>query len=298
VSIVNWLIIMTNRGTTMNTLSVLAISISALFFSGSFISANAHDHSSAKQELKTQQLVLDQANGLASFDVSVGRGSLNIIGDDSATSITVDAVIGTDTGKDYEFTLTREDGKAILLVKTDASVDLTVRMPKNLALSVSDGSGDMVITNIANDVDVSDGSGSIEISNVSGSLNVSDGSGDILIKSIGSDVKVSDGSGSIMIDSSDGSVGISDGSGDIDTMHISGSVEVSDGSGSTNINDVGGSVSINDGSGDIYVKGVGGVVTISDGSGSITIDDAGALTIEGNGSGDINTSNIRGKISL
>jgi len=290
----------------MNTLSVLAISISALFFSGSFISANAHDHSSAKQELKTQQLVLDQANGLASFDVSVGRGSLNIIGDDSATSITVDAVIGTDTGKDYEFTLTREDGKAILLVKTDgglfsnshASVDLTVRMPKNLALSVSDGSGDMVITNIANDVDVSDGSGSIEISNVSGSLNVSDGSGDILIKSIGSDVKVSDGSGSIMIDSSDGSVGISDGSGDIDTMHISGSVEVSDGSGSTNINDVGGSVSINDGSGDIYVKGVGGVVTISDGSGSITIDDAGALTIEGNGSGDINTSNIRGKISL
>jgi len=292
----------------MKKLSMLAMAMSTVLLSGCILKVNAHDHQhSASGLTETQhQLVLDNANQLSYFDISAGRGNLEIVGDDSVTSITVDAIIGSEDGKDYEFTLKKSGDGAKLLAKSDggmfsnshAYLHLTVRVPSSLKLNVSDGSGDMSINNFANDVEISDGSGLIRVDNVIGKLDISDGSGNIALVNAGSDVSISDGSGNITLAKVSGNVRISDGSGNIIAEHVSGNVQVSDGSGHTRVEDVTGDVRIEDGSGDINVNRVSGVVTITDGSGNINVDDAGSLIIEAAGSGGVNTNNIHGKMSL
>lgn len=284
----------------------LAVAVSSLLLNGCVIAVGAHEYSHKDLNESKQQLKLDDAKSLKGLDVHAGRGSLKIVGDNTVSSITVDAVIGSENGKDYEFFLERSGSTAQLIAKTDgrmfdnshAYLDLVVRVPSHLNLDVNDGSGDMNITNIAGDLSVNDGSGSMHISKIGGELDVNDGSGDIEVKNIAKDVSINDGSGSIDLTKAGGSLTINDGSGDIEAFHVSGNVKISDGSGSVHVDDVTGDVRVDDGSGDIDVNRISGHVSISDGSGSINVADAGSLTIKEAGSGGVNTSNIRGKISM
>jgi len=290
----------------MKKLSLVAATVSALFLSGCVISVGAHEHDRGDLNETKQQLTLSGANQLKSFDVTAGRGSLKIQGDDSVSQITVDAVIGSENGKDYEFTLEKHGNTAVLVAKTDGGIfknshaylDLVVRVPTSMNLEVSDGSGSIMIDNIAGDVSVNDGSGSMYISRVGGALDINDGSGDIEVKNVSKSVKINDGSGNIDLTKVSGSLKVNDGSGNVDAFHISGDVRVSDGSGNVTVGDVTGNVRVDDGSGNIDVNRVSGKVTISDGSGNINVSDAGSLYINEAGSGSVNTNNIRGKVSM
>lgn len=290
----------------MRKLSLVAAVVSSLLLSGCVISVGAHAYNDSDLKETKQQLILDNADELKNFEVMAGRGNLTIKGDNTVSVITVDAVIGSENGKDYEFSLTKRGNTAVLIAKTDgglfenshAYLDLVIRVPHRMNLDVSDGSGDIMVDNFVGNVSVNDGSGGMHVSRVGGTLDINDDSGDIEVKNVSESVTINDGSGNIDVTKVGGSVGINDGSGNIEAFNISGDVRVSDGSGNIHIEDVTGNVRIDDGSGNIDISRVSAMVTISNGSGNINVNEAGSLVINEAGSGHVTTDNIRGKVSM
>lgn len=142
-----------------------------------------------------------------------------------------------------------------------AVINLTVRMPKNISLDISDGSGYIAIQNMDNDIFISDGSGEITAEKINGHLDISDGSGSVELRKIVGNVQVKDGSGSVNIRDVEGDVEIDDGSGEIVVRLIDGNVVVDDGSGSIRIDRVTQDVAIiNEGSGGCSISNVDGRV--------------------------------------
>ena len=128
----------------------------------------------------------------------------------------------------------------------DGAIDLEVRMPSGVALSVDDGSGSTVIQDVRADIHVDDGSGSLEISN-SGAVHVDDGSGSVTIRAASGDVYVNDGSGTIDIAGVAGRVTVDDGSGSITVDDVASDFIVEDdGSGSVSYTNVRGTVQLDD----------------------------------------------------
>lgn len=144
-----------------------------------------------------------------------------------------------------------------------AYIDLHIHVPTSMAIRVDDGSGNVVIRDVAS-VDLEDGSGDIKISGIVGDVTIDDGSGDMDLGSIGGEVWVNDGSGNINIDEVGSVVIDDDGSGNIDIDGVRGSVMVhSDGSGGIWVASVGGDFTVqDDGSGGIRHRDVAGEVKI------------------------------------
>lgn len=146
----------------------------------------------------------------------------------------------------------------------ERALDLTIDVPVNIPLEVSDGSGEIHIKGTAG-VTVSDGSGDLEIRGITGNARVNDGSGNITLSGIGGDVYVDDGSGDIDADNITGNFTIGeDGSGNIHVTGVSGTMRVEDdGSGTINVNRIGGDFVVdNKGSGSIDYETVKGSVNI------------------------------------
>ncbi len=222
-----------------------------------------------------KNLSLD-VTGIDGLEIKCGAGILKVKGTDDLEAIDVKAYIvvkGIDEENFKSFvkdnvtlTLKKEGNRAVLISKVDSSsisslfkkqearIDLEVRMPKELKLSIDDGSGSIRVSDISADVKIEDGSGSIKINNIKGNLKIDDGSGSITAKNI------------------DGHVNIEDSSGEIDVETVKGHVDVDDSSGSIKIRNISGSVTVDDGSGSIYIDGVEQDVVIKDaGSGGIKI---------------------------
>jgi len=144
-----------------------------------------------------------------------------------------------------------------------AYINLHIQVPPGMALRVDDGSGNLVISNVAS-VELEDGSGNIEISRVVGDVSVDDGSGNVDLVGIGGEIWIEDGSGNIDIRDAGSVVVDSDGSGNIEIEEIRGSVMVhSDGSGSIWVTSIGGDFTVHhDGSGGIRHSDVAGEVDI------------------------------------
>ncbi|TMO97707.1 hypothetical protein CWC14_08080 [Pseudoalteromonas sp. S3260] len=240
---------------------------------------------------QTQQLSLP-SNNLEYLAILSGAGSLDIQGSNTATNISVDAIIYTaDIDDEYELTLEKSGTQAKLVAQNKSnngisfysgqspSINLVVTVPSTLNLDINDGSGDIVINEMQSNIDVKDGSGSLSI-NGAKNLNIDDGSGSIYVKNVVGDLALNDGSGSIDIDNVSGNVAIEDGSGGITIKHIKGAVTV------------------DDNSGDMLIEHIGSSVTIEDGSGDIRVNYAKALTITEAGSGDVSIDNISGTVKL
>lgn len=240
---------------------------------------------------QTQQLSLP-SNNLEYLTILSGAGSLDIQGSNTATNISVDAIIYTaDIDDEYELTLEKSGTQAKLVAQNKSnngisfysgqspSINLVVTVPSTLNLDINDGSGDIVINEMQSNIDVKDGSGSLSI-NGAKNLNIDDGSGSIYVKNVVGDLALNDGSGSIDIDNVSGNVAIEDGSGGITIKHIKGAVTV------------------DDNSGDMLIEHIGSSVTIEDGSGDIRVNYAKALTITEAGSGDVSIDNISGTVKL
>jgi len=180
-------------------------------FLASFSSAAASDYE------EIQDLTVD-ANGVETLIINVGAGSLDVAGVEGLDTIEVKATIviadaDDDDGrkiieKNLELTLERDGNSAELKSEFDKSfwgfsssgrVDLEVRAPSTLALSIDDGSGSMDISDFSAEVRIDDGSGSIDVQNV-GALRIDDGSGSIDVRGTTGAVYVNDGSGSLTDD--------------------------------------------------------------------------------------------------
>jgi DUF4097 and DUF4098 domain-containing protein YvlB len=139
-----------------------------------------------------------------------------------------------------------------------ATLDLTVKIPADIPVSVTDTSGDATIE----DVHVT---------------RVTDTSGDLLIRRARSDVEIRDSSGELKVEGATGKVSITDSSGDITIDDAAEVLIRSDSSGNIRIAGITGSVLIeNDSSGDITVSKVGHDVTLlADSSGDVRVTDVG-----------------------
>ena len=164
-----------------------------------------------------------------------------------------------------------------------AYIDLTVRMPVDLALEVDDGSGDADVSNVAS-LRFTSGSGDLKAHHVVGDVVVKVGSGDAIIDDIGSLNVERVGSGDIRA---------SNARGDVKVGHV--------GSGDVNFADVRGGVHIESvGSGDVGVRRAGGDVEIgSIGSGDVTVDSVGGnFIVHSAGSGDLHHRQVTGKVEV
>jgi hypothetical protein len=145
-----------------------------------------------------------------------------------------------------------------------AALDLTVEVPKTLALEVDDRSGDVEIRGVG-PLDVNDNSGEVTIEDVDGRLRVHDGSGELRITNVRGDVTLEDGSGGIHLRTIRGSVAVDrDGSGEFEAEDVTGSVRIeSKGSGSVDVARVGGDFVVDrKGTGSIEFRDVRGRVQI------------------------------------
>jgi DUF4097 and DUF4098 domain-containing protein YvlB len=238
------------------------------------------------------------AAGIESFDADCGSGYLKITGEEGLKQIEVKATIeirGFDK-EDAEFfikdkmtlSLEKRGDTAYLVSKVKSSIfkkpksaliNLDIRIPKNLALDIDDGSGSLEITGIDNDIELEDGSGTIKIKNISGKVKIDDGSGSIYLQKISGNVEIEDGSGSLEVEG------------------IKGDLEIDDSSGEIKVKDISGNVKIDDSSGDMTISKIGGSVVVQDGSGGIDIDGVEKdVTIKSAGSGSVSIQNVKGKV--
>jgi hypothetical protein len=282
--------------------SLFTVSIVTAMLSGC-INVNA----SSIDKRTTERLNLNSA-GIAQLEVEAGAGFIIVEGDQSLDTIEVKGDLAVYDNQ-YEFSLVKKGNKAILIANANSSsisswfggdspkIDLTIKVPYKLSLSVDDGSGNIEISNLDGNVEVEDGSGNIEISNIVGNVEVNDGSGNISLENVTGSVEVEDGSGNLTLTDISGAIKVDDGSGDLKVEKAGASVNIKDGSGEIVLVGAVGKASIDDGSGDLLVEQIKGHVTIEDGSGDIEVVDLeNGLTILNAGSGSLSMKKVQGEI--
>ncbi|AQS40529.1 protein of unknown function (DUF4098) [Shewanella psychrophila] len=241
-------------------------SIFALSLSGCIINVNG---ASMEPLEHSQQMLQIDASELNAMVANTGAGSLEIIGVDGITDITLEADIYTYEEMEPDLSLTQKGDTAYLIAEfgprfgsgNSPYIDLVIKVPANMKLDIDDGSGSIKLSGIDANIKLEDGSGSIEIQG-------------------GRNLNIQDGSGSIIL------------------SNVQGDIELDDGSGSIDISKVNGDVSITDGSGGMSVTDIQGKVTIEDGSGGIEVVNAKGLTILEAGSGDLSFDKIDGQVSM
>lgn len=234
---------------------------------------------SAFETTKTLSL---PAQGLSRFELRTEAGSLTVTGRDGLASIEVEAKVVARGVRDenmerylkdrVELTLEKRGDVAVLVSRVrdsgfifhfggDDRIDLTVSVPKTLALEIDDGSGEIVVEDMAAAVRIDDGSGAVRVERVAGAVRIDDGSGEVFIEGVQGDLVIDDGSGGVEVRDVTGDVSVDDGSGEIVIRRVGGQVTVDDGSGDIDIVDVEKDVRlINTGSGDVNISGEKGRV--------------------------------------
>ena len=223
-------------------------------------------------------------DGVRSVRVVAQAGDLRLTGSADTDRLTAQGRACASSAAlldDVRLTSSRDGEVLILRAETPsgglfgryARLDLVILLPSSLAVEIDDGSGDVVVGNVAS-LRLTDGSGDVRVESVVGGVVLEDGSGDLEVHGVGGQVEVvRDASGDVRVTGVGGSVEVlRDGSGDIDVSDVSGSVRiVVDASGGIRIEDVRGDVLIDeDGSGDVDVRRVGGdFVLLRDSSGSV-----------------------------
>lgn len=211
----------------------------------------------------TKNLSLPAA-GLKVLEIEAGTGSLTVSGREGQAAIEVKAEIlargvGDKEMETYlkdrvELVLEKRGDSAVLVSRVrekfglfdfndNTVIHLTISVPKTLALDIDDGSGSMVVEDLAASLRIEDGSGSIRIDRIGGAVTVDDGSGGIEISDVAGDLTIDDGSGEISIRRIGGTVTIDDGSGGIDIEEVEKDVRlISTGSGGVDVSSVKGRV--------------------------------------------------------
>ncbi|MFS0556678.1 DUF4097 family beta strand repeat-containing protein [Brevibacillus sp. 179-C9.3 HS] len=223
-----------------------------------------------KVEEEKRQLELS-AESIEALDIVTDSGDLIVKGDEKATAIRVDADIKTKNVKPEDIFITLEkDGNTATLrseMNTDigfnyVDMTLTVTVPAQLPITLTDGSGDIDMTELTGKITIEDDSGDIRLTNTGGETEIRDQSGDIRIKDASALKLIEDDSGDIFMENTGGNVEIHDQSGDMVIRNHKGDMKISDESGDMVIDTVEGNVLIeNDGSGERTVLNIKGSYT-------------------------------------
>lgn len=221
----------------------------------------------------------DDLKGVRSVQIAVHAEDLHLTGSPSATALALDGracasdkdildsltVESRREGDQLIIELARRDGMHFRLFgNTYSSLDVNVKLPAGMPVTVAVGSGDADVSDLQQ-LDSQVGSGDLHVRHIAGRFATSVGSGDVDANDVGSLSIGSVGSGDARVDGvrGDASVG-SIGSGDVTLKHVGGSVHADTlGSGDLEVRDVGGDLSLGaKGSGDIDYSGVKGKVSV------------------------------------
>lgn len=238
-------------------LGMLSIAAAALL-SGCVIYVGNGHAGDRQHEQRNLSLSADNLNRLVA---DTGAGKLDIIGEEGRELIELQASIHYYDSEDIRLSLVRRGSDAVLEAGFASSIhngnspyiDVVLRVPARLAVTLDDGSGDIDISGMQGDLTIEDGSGALRLSG-------------------GNNASVVDGSGDLLISQLRGNLVLEDGSGNADIRQIRGSVTVEDGSGDLMLSDIGGLVTVDDGSGDININGAGGLTIVASGSGGLKIN--------------------------
>jgi hypothetical protein len=283
-----------------------------LIFGPPILKSRGHDHEISvvvHKEIAQRVAVRDQsrcryeaergfstpAQGIGELRLSAGSGSLEMVGVEGLTEI---RVVGRACASDEEFLddlqISDESDGSTLVLETHypnwngwsggnryARLDLRVEVPAGLAADITDGSGEMAVSNVG-PLTVQDGSGEIVLESIRGDVAVKDGSGEMEIRGISGTLRVEDGSGEVTVEDVGSDLEIRDSSGELEILGVAGSVTLYDSSGEIQVDDVMGDVVVvRDSSGDIEVRGVGG-----------------NFVVERDGSGDIRHEGVQGSVEI
>jgi hypothetical protein len=144
-------------------------------------------------------------------------------------------------------------------------LDLTIDVPGDVALDVTDASGETIIHDVGPLRLATSGTGGVEIDGVRGALDAVDGPGDFQAANVHGDVRIRDGSGAIYLSNIAGSVDIPvDGAGEIQVADVTGSVHVgAKSSGEVSARNIGGDLLVDaTGSGSVEYHDVQGRVAL------------------------------------
>jgi hypothetical protein len=239
----------------------------------------------ANYAAQSQESLILAAADLKTLRIDCGAGYLKVQGVDGLEQIEVSAVLDVRGIADNELAAFKKEYVTLKLEKVAGQAELTANIESGFSLATL--FGDCHDARIDLDVRVPRQL----------ALDIDDGSGDIDIRDCDGNLKLEDGSGDMHLTNSKGQVEINDGSGDMILAKISGMLQIEDGSGDIELNDAGSDVAIDDGSGEIRLNRILGSVTVDDGSGDIVIDGVEKdVTIEEAGSGEVEIRNVKGKV--
>ena len=277
------------------------------------LQTNAHASSWSCEESKVIKHTFAR-DDITLVTMSALAGELEVMGENT-DSIVFEAKVCTDEEKYLEEMIIDidESGEALNLTviipynrsgwRADyAYMDITLRLPKDLALELRDSSGDIRVQD-STIQHIDDSSGDISVADTFGPLEILDSSGEIKVRDHAGAITITDSSGHIGLKNISGNVKIPrDSSGDIELEEIEGSINIlRDSSGEIDIDTASQNVIIgSDGSGDIRISNIGGFVSIgSDGSGNVSVSHiTGDFLVESKGSGNIRTRDISGKVAI
>lgn len=226
-------------------------------------------------DLNSSDVIVEGAAGLTQIEV---RGRACASEPDWLDQLTVEQHVNGD-----RLEITPHEGRNVHWSGSHyAYVDLRVRIPAKMAVTIKSQSGDAEVRDIAS-LDFDGSSGDLQASHISGTLGARVSSGDIRAEDIG-DVEIRGTS-----------------SGDLSLRDVRGPVNVArSGSGDVHLDTVGrveiGSV----GSGDIWVADASGDVSVeSIGSGDVSVNGVnGNFRVGSRGSGSVNHRNVHGTVSV
>lgn len=155
-------------------------------------------------------------------------------------------------------------------------LDLTVRVPRQVAVTVDTASGEALVRGILGPVHIDSSSGPVTVTNCRG------------------DVVIDTGSGSVHLEDTEGGAHIDTGSGSVTLKRVSGEAYVDTGSGSVEAQDVAARLTLDTASGGVRAARVSGDLFIDGGSGGVTLDDCTASYIRV----DLGSGSVRGHIEI
>jgi hypothetical protein len=228
-------------------------------------------------DLTADRLATAPAAGVHTVVVTSGAGWLRIQGHAGFDRIQARGIAHASSERFLAattLTITRRGDTVFVAASTPADtgtaagppgLDLTVDVPAEVALDVTDASGETIVHDVGPLRIATSGSGGVEIDGVGGALDATDGPGDFQAANVHGDVHIRDGSGAIYLSNIAGNVDIpTDGAGEVQVADVTGSVHVgSKSSGEVAARNVGGDLLVDaTGSGSVEYHDVKGRVGI------------------------------------
>ncbi len=188
--------------------------------------------------------------------------------------------------------LTSSDQNSLL---RGASYEIT--LPAAMRVLIDVPSGNLVVSDLQNQVHLDTGSGNVEVGNVTGPVEIRSGSGNILLNNIRSTIVVNTSAGNVTATTIKSTLSVTTGGGNVEVADASGDVSLTTAGGSVVVRKIGGNARVFTSGGDISAQKIQGKLDASTSGGNIDLVDIVGRTSVSTSGGSIEGRNLSSWIS-